>query len=127
MQDEEGAPERAEDLLHAVRFDVAKEGATHGEGASRDLHLGASLGFDLGKAVSEEVGDVRRIERSTDRSDRSAGLDARSGRQDCRPSQRVADEDARASEVSLHVSRGGPQIVDVRGERGVGEVSLALA
>ena len=110
----------------ALGVGVVEELAAHPEGPPRQLHVGLARMFQLGQRVGrEEVGDVAGIERRADRRYRPHLGDRRCGGENGGTAEAVADEQGgRLISVSEH-RRSTHEILDVRRERGVGELTAA--
>ena len=91
----------------------------------RDLDL--VLIVELGNAFAEQPDDVRRIERRRDRHHGARLGDAVRGGEHRGAAEAVADQNRRRHQRRPQMIGGGDQIVDIRRERGVGELALAGA
>ncbi len=107
--------------------DVVEEGAADAERAARERHLDLALRGDVGDAVAEQAGDVRRIARRADRHHGARLGDAVRGGEHRGAAEAVADQDRGRVQRAAQMIRRGNEIVDIRRERGVGELALAGA
>ena len=107
--------------------DVFQEAAADLERPPGKRHLDFVLVADLGDLLAEQPDDVRRIERRGDRHHGARFRDAVRGGEHRGAAEAVADQDRRRGECLAQMIGGGDQIVDVRGERGVGELAFAGA
>ena len=107
--------------------DVVEESAADAERPAGERDFDLALPRDVGDLVPEQPGDMRRIGRRGDRHHGARLGDAVRGGEHRGAAEAVADQDRRRGEFLAQVIGGGDQIVDVRGERGVGELAFAGA
>ena len=91
----------------------------------RDLHL--AVHGDVGDLPLEQAGDVGGIGRRTDGDYGSRLGNAVSGGEHRGAAETVPDQNRRRREFLPQVIGGGDQIVDIRRERGIGELAFAGA
>ena len=127
MEDKQRLAQAGDARFKVLVGDVIEEGAADMElpAAERDLDfvLIAARGFPVG----EQAGDVSGIGRGIDRHHRARFGDAMGGGEHSGSAEAVADQNRGRGKSLAQVVGGGDQIVDVGGERGVGELALAAA
>ena len=107
--------------------DVVEQRAANTERPAVERDLDLALAGDLGDAVAEQTGDVRRIERRIDRYHGARLGDAVRGSEHRGAAETVTDQDRRRRQRLPQMIGGSDQIVDIRGESGVGELAFAGA
>ena len=107
--------------------DIVEQGAADAKRPAGQRHLDLVLIVELGNAFAEQPDDMRRIGRRRDRHHGARLGDAVRGGEHRGAAEAVADQDRRRHERRPQMIGGGDQIVDIRRERGVGELALAGA
>ena len=127
MEDKQRLAQAGDARFKVLVGDVIEERAADMElpAAERDLDfvLIAARGFPVG----EQAGDVPGIGRGIDRHHRARFGDAMGGGEHSGSAEAVADQNRGRGKSLAQMVGGGDQIVDVRGERGVGKLALAAA
>ena len=107
--------------------DVVEELLSDPEAPLPQGHLGGTLALDrVSLVLADELEHVLRTGRSADGGDRPGARQPGRGRQDGGTAEGVSDQQRRRCVVVTEVLRGQHHVVDVRAERGVGEVAPGL-
>jgi hypothetical protein len=112
MQNEERLLQRADVLCRIVPRQILDELRAEGEWPSADVDL----------SILDEVLDVLRLERSTDRGDGARFRNLRRRREHRGAAEAVPDQDLRRLVLLAQKTRGLDEVADVRRELQAGEV-----
>jgi hypothetical protein len=107
--------------------DVIEEGAAYMELPASECYLDFVLLTDRARAIDKQARDVPRIGWCVDRYHCARLGNTVRGGQHGRTAEAVADENRGCGECLAQVVRCGDEILDVGGERGVGELAFAAA
>ena len=124
---EKGFPKLSGGVFGRDLFEIVDELLPDEKLASSKRNGGFPLFPDLVEFPGEEMGDMDRIGRSTDRGDGTDGFDERSGPENRGSPEGVTDQDLGSFGDFLEVERGTIKIVDVRAEGRIGEFTFALS
>ena len=113
--------------LEILLRDIVEQAAADVKRPARQRHLDLFLIVELGNALAEQPDDMGRIERRRDRHHGARLGDAMRGGKHRGAAEAVADQDRGRHERRSQMIGGGDQIVDIRRERGVGELAFAGA
>ena len=127
VEDQQSLAELSQFLGAVLVGDVIEKLLPDAERPSHEQHLRLALGLDLRPLVGEEMGDMGRIGGRADGGDGNRFRHTMGGGQHGRAAEAVADQDLRRHVVIAQEVGGLHQILDIRGEVGVGEIALAGA
>ena len=126
MEDQQVATQPADDVLQAMVLQGVEECLADPEAPAGEFDLGLAVALDVGDPVREVVHQMPRIGRCADGGD-APDLRNPVGRgQHRRTAERMADQNGRRLSLAAHPVGRRHQVVDVRGEAGIGELAVAV-